>query len=101
MSTSHAFTGIDYEQGPRATAVDAYASLHLLSSNKPINKALEHALQNSVNKGLPDIACYPMQGKFLAVQCRIAGARNRDTWRVLEHLVRECRTGCPRHKRGG
>jgi predicted O-methyltransferase YrrM len=76
MSTSHAFTGIDYEQDPRATAVDAYASLHLLSSAKPINKALEHALQNSVNKGLPDIACYPMQGKFLAVQCRIAGAKN-------------------------
>ena len=76
MSTSHAFTGIDYEQDPRVTAVDAYASLHLLSSAKPINKALEHALQNSVNKGLPDIACYPMQGKFLAVQCRIAGAKN-------------------------
>ena len=76
MSASHIFTNIDFEQDPRASAVDAYTASHLLPSAEPINKALEHALQNSIDKGLPDIACYPMQGKFLAVQCRIAGAKN-------------------------
>ena len=76
MAASRIFTSAEYEQDPRATAVDAYTSSHLLQSNTPISKALEHALQNSIDKGLPDIACYPMQGKFLAVQCGIAGANN-------------------------
>jgi predicted O-methyltransferase YrrM len=76
MAASHIFTSIDYEQDPRAAAVDAYTSTHLIPPSRPINKALEHALQNSIDKGLPDIACYPMQGKFLAVQCRIANAKN-------------------------
>jgi predicted O-methyltransferase YrrM len=76
MAVSRIFTNVAYEQDPRAMAVDAYTSSHLLPSTKPMNKALEHALQNSVDKGLPDIACYPMQGKFLAVQCRIANAKN-------------------------
>jgi predicted O-methyltransferase YrrM len=76
MATSRIFTSVEYEQDPRATAVDAYTSTHLIQPNKPFHNALEHALQNSIDKGLPDIACYPMQGKFLAVQCRIANAKN-------------------------
>ena len=79
MSASRIFTSAGYEQDPRATAVDQYTASHLLPSTQPYNDALQHALQNSIDKGLPDIACYPLQGKFLAVQCRIAGAK-----RVLE-----------------
>ena len=79
MSASRIFTSVGYEQDPRATAVDRYTSSHLLPSTQPYNDALQHALQNAIDKGLPDIACYPHQGKFLAVQCRIAGAK-----RVLE-----------------
>lgn len=76
MAGSRIFTNVEYEQDPRATAVDVYTSTHLLPSTKLFHNALEHALQNSSNKGLPDIACYPMQGKFLAMQCRIANAKN-------------------------
>lgn len=76
MAASHIFASANYEQDPRATAVDAYTSAHLLPATKPFNRALAHALQNSIDKGLPNIACYPMQGKFLAIQCRIAGAKN-------------------------
>jgi predicted O-methyltransferase YrrM len=76
MAASRIFTSVEYEQDPRATAVDAYTSTHLIQPTTPFHHALQHALQNSVDKGLPDIACYPMQGKFLAVQCCIANAKN-------------------------
>jgi predicted O-methyltransferase YrrM len=76
MAASRVFTNVNYERDPRATAVDAYTSTHLLPPTKPFNQALEYARRNSIKRGLPDIACYPMQGKFLAVQCRIANAKN-------------------------
>jgi predicted O-methyltransferase YrrM len=76
MAISRIFTSSNYEQDPRATAVDAYTSTHLLPPSKPFSNALEHALRNSIAKGLPDIACYPMQGQSLAMQCRIAHAKN-------------------------
>ena len=76
MSASRIFTAVEFEQDPRATAVDAYTASHLIPSTEPIKKALDRVLRNSIDNGLPDIACYPMQGKFLSVQCRIAGAKN-------------------------
>lgn len=66
-----------YEQDPRWAAVDAYTSAHLLdpSRNKHHN-ALEFAYLNSLKEGLPDIASYPSQGKFLSIQVQVTGAKN-------------------------
>ena len=66
-----------YEQDPRPAAVDEFTTAHLLapSSNK-YHSALENAYNNSLAKGLPDISCYPSQGKYLAIQVRITGAKN-------------------------
>lgn len=63
------------ETDPRWTAVDEYSFAHLYPSSKPYHAALEHALQNSLDKNLPDIAVSPSQGRFLAVQCQCLGAR--------------------------
>ena len=66
-----------YEQDPRAAAVDAYTCSHLLApSRNAFHDALTHAYNHSLASGLPDISCSPTQGKFLAIQVRIAGATN-------------------------
>jgi phosphopantetheine--protein transferase-like protein len=71
------YSDIKYEQDPRAGAVDQYTSSHLLASSRnKFHNALEEAYRNSLAKGLPDISCYPSQGKFLAIQARIARAEN-------------------------
>ena len=71
------FSDSGYEQDPRAGLVDQYTSSHLLApSRNRHHDALEKSYQNSVDKGLPDISCYPSQGKFLAIQARIARAEN-------------------------
>lgn len=67
------------EQNPRWTAVDEFIIPHLCPPSGPYQAAIEHALQNSLNKGLPDISVAPTQGKFLAIQCQIIGAK-----RILE-----------------
>ena len=64
------------ENDARWTVVDQYALKHLHTTDNPWHKAIEHAAQNSAAKGLPDIAASALQGKYLAVQCRIARARN-------------------------
>lgn len=67
------------EQDPRWTAVDNFQFPHIYPPTRPYHAALEHALKNSLDKGLEDISVAPSQGKFLAIQCQIMGAR-----RVLE-----------------
>jgi len=64
------------EIDPRWTAVDHYAITHLHTSNSPYHAALEHAAQLQHSRGLPDIAVSPLQGSFLAMQCRLMGVKN-------------------------
>lgn len=66
-----------YEQDGRWGAVDAYTSTHLFpASRNKYHDALEFAYKNSIEKGLPDIASYPAQGRYLSIQAQIAGAKN-------------------------
>lgn len=67
------------EKTPRWTAVDEFVIPNLIPPSTPYHAAIEHALQNSIDKGLPDISVAPTQGKYLAIQCQIIGAK-----RVLE-----------------
>jgi predicted O-methyltransferase YrrM len=77
MTSEKKFDEWRAETDPRYIAVDAYTSQHLLApSRNKSHAALEHALHNSAASGLEDIACYSGQGKFLAIQARIAGAQN-------------------------
>lgn len=69
-----------FEVDPRWEAVDTYSFSHLHSSTAhPSNAILTHALENSRNEGLPNIAVSPSQGKFLMLQARVLRAA-----RVLE-----------------
>ena len=79
MSSNGTSTGYITEQDPRWTAVDNFQFPHLYPASRPYHSALEHALKNSLDKGLEDISVAPSQGKFLSVQCQIIGAK-----RVLE-----------------
>ena len=56
----------------KAVAVDALAVKHLLRPNARLANAVTH----SSARGLPPIAISPLQGKFLALQCRMLGAKN-------------------------
>ncbi|OAP60011.1 hypothetical protein AYL99_05013 [Fonsecaea erecta] len=68
---------VNHEHDPRWTAVDEYANSHLLSpSRNPYHEALEYARSNSQAKGLPDIAVFAAQGKFLSLQIQVTGAKN-------------------------
>lgn len=64
------------ETNPRWTAVENYVVPHLQPSSRPYHVALEHAVQNSRARGLKDIAVAASQGKFLAVQCQLLGAKH-------------------------
>lgn len=71
------FVNAGYEQDPRVTAVDQFTTSHLLAAERnPFHQVLEKAYRNSLAKGLPDISCYPSQGKYLSIQVRIAKAKN-------------------------
>ncbi|GAB7344877.1 hypothetical protein MBLNU457_3318t2 [Dothideomycetes sp. NU457] len=59
------------ELDPRWTAVDHYAISHLHPANSPYHAALNHAAHLQHSRGLPDIAVSPLQGSFLAMQCRL------------------------------
>ncbi|KIY00613.1 uncharacterized protein Z520_03276 [Fonsecaea multimorphosa CBS 102226] len=66
-----------HEHDPRWTAVDEYANGHLLApSRNPYHEALEFTRSNSRAKGLPDIAVFAAQGKFMSMQIQITGAKN-------------------------
>ena len=67
----------DYEQDPRTIAVDAYTNSHLITpSNTSYHSALEFTYKNSLANGLRDISVSTSQGKFLAVQAKLIGAKN-------------------------
>ncbi|KAJ4330803.1 hypothetical protein N0V87_009699 [Didymella glomerata] len=70
--------GQSYEKDPRWSAVDTYSlgHLHPTSRTSPSNDVLEHALSNSEEQGLPDIAVSPAQGKYLQLQARLLKAKN-------------------------
>lgn len=70
--------GQSYEKDPRWSAVDTYSLSHLhpTSRTSPANDVLEHALSNSKEQGLPDIAVSPSQGKYLQLQARLLKAKN-------------------------
>ncbi|KAF1951032.1 O-methyltransferas-like protein family 3 [Byssothecium circinans] len=70
--------GQSYEQDPRWTSVDHYSLSHLhpQSRTSPSNEALAFALSNSKEKGLPDIAVSPSQGKYLKLQAQLVRAKN-------------------------
>lgn len=70
--------GQSYEKDPRWSAVDEYSlgHLHPTSRTTPSNDVLEHALANSEQQGLPDIAVSPSQGKYLQLQARLLKAKN-------------------------
>ena len=54
---------------------DEYNSAHLI----PADPALDHALKNSVDNGLPDISVTDIQGRFLNLLAKTMGAK-----RILE-----------------
>lgn len=78
--TSNMIDGSHYEQDPRPLAVDTYTNSHLItSSNTCYYDALEFAYKNSIANGLMDISVSTSQGKYLAIQAKLIGAK-----RVLE-----------------
>ncbi|KAL6244550.1 hypothetical protein RBB50_008792 [Rhinocladiella similis] len=65
------------EINPCWKAVEDYTSAHLLNPARNIyHDALEFAYRNSLEKGLPDIAVDPSQGKYLSIQVQLTGAKN-------------------------
>ena len=69
--------GEGYEQDPRPLAVDTYTNSHVITTaNTPYHAALDHAYKNSISNGLDDISVSTSQGKFLAIQTKLIGAKN-------------------------
>lgn len=65
------------EQDHRHVAVDLYVREQLLTPrSNPLHDAIEYAHKNSIENGLPDISVSPVNGKFLAMQAKLAHARN-------------------------
>ena len=60
----------------RWTSIDAYTMSHLHPPSRPNHGPLTRALQTSAKNGLPDHQLPPPHGKFLALQCRMLGARH-------------------------
>ncbi|KZF24808.1 O-methyltransferas-like protein family 3 [Xylona heveae TC161] len=63
-------------QDPRWPAVDSFTLSQLHPSSRPNSAALKHALKNSREHGLRDIAVSACEGKFLALQCRMAKVKH-------------------------
>ena len=76
MSSKTAFKSNEYEHDPRWSAVDEYVLSHVHPPSRPNHAALVNALETSLSKGLPDIATYAVFSKYLALQCRITGAKH-------------------------
>lgn len=66
----------EHEQDSRWTAVDDYQFPHLYPESRPLHSALDHAIKNSASQGLEEIAVYPSQGRFVALQCQIIKAQH-------------------------
>jgi len=60
-----------YEHDPRGTAGDQYTVEHLHPSSRPNTAALDHAVQTSLDTGLPFISSYLQQAGVLALLCRL------------------------------
>ncbi|KAK1672181.1 O-methyltransferase [Colletotrichum godetiae] len=54
-----------------ADAIESVARANLL----PPNKKLDDAIANSQKHDLPEITVSPLQGQFLAIQCKLIGAK--------------------------
>ncbi|KIW81156.1 hypothetical protein Z517_04179 [Fonsecaea pedrosoi CBS 271.37] len=77
MATAQGGYSVVHEHDPRWTAVDQYTNAHLLAPGRnKYHEALEFARSNSLAKGLPDIAVFAGQGKFLSLQIQVTGAKN-------------------------
>ncbi|MCJ1230128.1 hypothetical protein MMC12_006799 [Toensbergia leucococca] len=76
MSNDDHYSVPQYEKDPRWTSIDTYAASHLHPPSRSNHAGLTHAIENSKVNNLPDIACYPGQGKFLALQARAMGAKH-------------------------
>ena len=74
MASKLVFKVSEYEKDPRWSAVDDYTFTNLHPSTRPNHSVLTYALENSLKKGLPDIATYAVFSKYLALQCRLSGA---------------------------
>jgi predicted O-methyltransferase YrrM len=72
------YQGQSHENDDRWSAVDQYSLSHLhpKSSIEPSNDALDQALANQKNEGLPDIAVSATQGKYLKIQAQLVKAKN-------------------------
>jgi len=77
MATNYGEDPPLHEHDARWTAVDDYMNAHLLApSRNKYHEALEFARSNSRAKGLRDIAVFAGQGKMLALQIKLTGAKN-------------------------
>ncbi len=77
MANQHGEDRAGHEHDPRWSAVDKYMSTHLLApSRNKYHEALEFTQSNSRAKGLPQISVFACQGKLLAMQIKITGAKN-------------------------
>lgn len=64
-----------HEKDARWTAVDEFAKEHVIKKD-PFDAALQFAAENQREGGLRDIAVSTLQGKFLALQCKLIRAKN-------------------------
>lgn len=65
------------DNDPRWTKADEFGAQNLITkASSPIYEALQYAEELRRKEGLPDIAVSPLQGKFLALQCKLIGAKN-------------------------
>lgn len=75
MSTAGDFTGQWYEKDQRWTDVDHYAIKHL-QQDPSLREALQNAKELAEREGLPNIEVSTLQGKFLALQAQLIGAKH-------------------------
>lgn len=66
----------EHEKDARWAAVDHYALSHLHPPSAPYYSGLQSAVDKAAQSGLPDIAVSPLQGQFLALQCKLIGAKH-------------------------
>ncbi|KAL8842041.1 MAG: hypothetical protein Q9176_002979 [Flavoplaca citrina] len=90
----------EVEQDPRWRACDEFQFPHLNPPSRPYYKSIQHALDNSLAKGLADISVAPSQGKFFwhfgrlfdhmdgKLQPRRKSSHSRDRPRIAEINIR-------------
>ncbi|GAB1742977.1 hypothetical protein NU219Hw_g8676t1 [Hortaea werneckii] len=68
--------GCNGQHDPRWAAVDDFAISALVPADDPYQEALQYAIDQSANHGLPAIEVSLLQGRFLRMQCIAANAKN-------------------------